>query len=198
MIYFNKILMHCLCGPRFGSCCVSMLTNLCKTTHFGWNNQNYQYTMNFEHLDSVEEVKDIWVIYQQVLKFSKRITTKVNKANSMLSLIFRTFQFIEQDSFILMYKAMVLKFSNRITTKVNKANSMISLIVRTFQFIEQDSFILMYKAMVRPHMEYGNTIWYSHLRRDIESVERIQKWVTEFITMLWPFNTCKKCVSACY
>ena len=54
-------------------------------------------------------------------------------------------------------------------TKVNKGNSMLSLIVRTFQFIEQDSFILMYKALIRLNVEYP------HLRRDIESVERIQK-----------------------
>ena len=76
-----------------------------------------------------------------------------------------------------------LKFSNHIATKVNKANSMLSLIVRTFQFIEQDSFILMYKANVRPNVEYGNTIWYPHLRRDIES-KRIQKQATKQIPQL--------------
>ena len=115
----------------------------CKTIHFGRNNQNFQYTMNFEDIDTVEEEKDLGVVFQQDLKFS-----------------------------------------NHIATKVNKANSMLSLIVRTFQFIEQDSFILMYKALVRPNVEYGNTIWYPHLRRDIESVERIQKRATRLIPQL--------------
>ena len=63
--------------------------------------------MNFEDIDSPEEEKDLGVIFQQDLKFSNHIATKVNKANSMLSLIVRTFHFIEQDSFILMYKAIV-------------------------------------------------------------------------------------------
>ena len=115
----------------------------CKTIHFGRNKQNYQYTMNFEDIDSAEEEKDLGVIFQQDLKFS-----------------------------------------NHIATKVNKANSILSLIVRTFQFIEQDSFILMYKAIVRPNVEYGNTIWYPHLRRDIESIERIQKRATRQIPQL--------------
>lgn len=104
----------------------------CKTIHFSRNNQNYQYTMHFEDIVSVEEEKDIAIIFQQDLKFS-----------------------------------------NHIATKVNKANSMLSLIVRTFQFVEQDSFNLMYTAIVRPSVEYGNTIWYPHLKRDIESIERI-------------------------
>ena len=31
------------------------------------------------------------------------------------------------------------------------------------------------KSLVRPHVEYGNTIWYPLLKKDIESVEKIQK-----------------------
>ena len=54
---------------------------------------------------------------QKEVKFSNHIATKVNKANSILSLIVRTFDFIEQDSFILMYKAQVrpyIEYSNNI------------------------------------------------------------------------------------
>ena len=46
------------------------------------------------------------MIFQKDLKFSNHFATKVNKANSILSFILRTFDFIEQDSFILMYKAL--------------------------------------------------------------------------------------------
>ena len=42
----------------------------------------------------------------------------------------------------------------------------------------------MYKALVRPHIEYGNTMWYPQLRRDTESVERIQKRATRLIPRL--------------
>ena len=109
----------------------------CKTIHFGRNNKDYQYTLHFEDIVSVDEQKDLGVIFQKDLTFSSCIATKVNKENGILSLI-----------------------------------------VRTFDFIEQDPFILMYKALVRPHIEYGNTVWYPHLRRDIESVERVQKQAT--------------------
>ena len=88
----------------------------------------------------------------------------------------------EKDLGVIFHKG--LKFSSHIATKVNKANGILSLLVRTLDFIEQDSFILMYKALVRPHIEYGNTIWYTHLRRDIESVERVQKRATRLIPQL--------------
>ena len=42
----------------------------------------------------------------------------------------------------------------------------------------------MYKALERLHIEYGNTIWYPQLRRDIESVERVQKRATRLIPRL--------------
>ena len=115
----------------------------CKTVHYGRDNQDYQYIMNSEDIETAREEKDLGVIFQQDLKFSSHIAEKVNKANSVLSLI-----------------------------------------VRTFDCIERDSFILLYKALVRPHIEYGNTIWYPFLRKDIESVERIQKRATKLIPEL--------------
>ena len=115
----------------------------CKTVHYGKNNQCYQYTLNFEDKETASEEKDLGVTFQQDLKFSSHIAEKVNKANSALSLI-----------------------------------------VRTFDYIEKDSFILLYKSLVRPHVEYGNTIWYPFLRKDIESVEKIQRRATKLIPEL--------------
>ena len=106
----------------------------CKTVHYGENNQFYQYTMNFEDIETVSEEKDLGVTFQQDLEISSHIAEKVNKANSTLSLI-----------------------------------------VRTFDYIEKDSYILLYKSLVRLHMEYGNTIWYPFLRKDIESTETCNK-----------------------
>ena len=81
-----------------------------------------------------------------------------------------------------------LKFGSYIAEKVNKANSTLSLIVRTFDYIEKDPFILLYKSLVRPHVEYGNTIWYPFLRKDIESVEKIQRRATKLIPELKDMN----------
>ena len=42
----------------------------CKTIHFGRDNHfNYQYTMNFEDLDSVEEVKDLFSLLSKIHSF---------------------------------------------------------------------------------------------------------------------------------
>ena len=99
--------------------------------------------MNFEDIESASEEKDLGVIFQQVLKFSDHISEKVNKANSVLSLV-----------------------------------------VSTFDYTEKDSFILLYKTLVRPYVEYGNTTWYPFLRKDIESVGKIQKRATIIVLEL--------------
>ena len=65
----------------------------CKTVHYGKNNQFYQYTMNFEDIETAREEKDLGVTFQQVFKFSSHTAEKVNKANSILSLIVRTFDY---------------------------------------------------------------------------------------------------------
>ena len=79
----------------------------CKTIHYGRNNEGYQYTLNFEDIETASEEKDLGVTFQQDLKFSGHIAEKVNKANSVLSLIVRTFDYIEKESFILLYKALI-------------------------------------------------------------------------------------------
>ena len=74
-----------------------------------------------------------------------------------------------------------LKSGSHIAEKVNDANSTLSLIVSTFDYIEKDSIILLHKSLIRPHVEYRNTIWYPFLRKDIESVEKIQRRATKLI-----------------
>ena len=40
--------------------------------------------------------------------------------------------------------------------------------------MDRYSFVKLYTALVHPHLEYGNTIWCPHLRKDIESIEKVQ------------------------
>ena len=115
----------------------------CKTLHYGRNNEGYQYTLNFEDIETASEETDLGVAFQHDLKFSSHIAEKVNKANSTLSLI-----------------------------------------VRMFDYIEKDSFILLFKALIRPHVEYGNAIWHPFLRKDIESIEKVQKPATKLVPEL--------------
>ena len=112
----------------------------CKVMHYGQNNNNHEYTMDGKVLKSADEECDLGVTFQKDLKFSKHIAVKINKANSILSLL-----------------------------------------NRSFKFIDKYAFIKLYTALIRPHVEFANVIWYPHLRKDIESIERLQMRATKLI-----------------
>ena len=50
-----------------------------------------------------------------------------------------------------------LNFEAHISEKTNKANNIMGLIRRTFSYLDKTIF----KALVRPHIEYGNAVWYT-------------------------------------
>ncbi|CAC5382530.1 unnamed protein product [Mytilus coruscus] len=112
----------------------------CKMMHNGRESSNHVYNMNDTELREVNEEKNLGVLFQNNLKFSQHISSKANKANSILGLI-----------------------------------------NRTFSYLDRFSFMRIYTALVRPHLEYGNTIWYPHLRKDIESVEKVQMRATKLL-----------------
>ena len=79
----------------------------------GKQNEHTQvtYTLNKEktihNLENVDQEKDIGVIIDSNLEFDKHINAKINKANSMFSIIRRSFQFLSQQNFIPLYKSLV-------------------------------------------------------------------------------------------
>jgi ribonuclease P/MRP protein subunit RPP40 len=56
---------------------------------------------------AVKEEKDLGVTFDQQLKFSIKIPNCVVKANIILGLINRTFDFMDKDMFLTLYKALV-------------------------------------------------------------------------------------------
>ena len=112
----------------------------CGVMHYGRTNDNHSYKMNSKTLKVVNEERDLGIIFQDDLKFNKHISTKVQKANSMLGLI-----------------------------------------IRSFDYLDKNSYIRLYKAMIRPQLEYGNAIWHPYLRKDIDSIEAVQKRFTKLI-----------------
>ena len=112
----------------------------CGVMHYGRTNDNHSYKMNSKTLKVVNEERDLGIIFQDDLKFNKHISTKVQKANSMLGLI-----------------------------------------IRSFDYLDKNSYIRLYKAMIRPQLEYGNAVWHPYLRKDIDSIEAVQKRFTKLI-----------------
>jgi len=47
--------------------------------------------------------------------------------------------------------------------------------------MDEHTFVLPYKSMIRPHVEFGNSVWCPFKLGDIEETEKIQKRATKFI-----------------
>ena len=75
-------------------------------------------------------------------------------------------------------------FDVHIQSCVNKANKMIGIIKRTFTFLDKEIFSNLDKALVRPHLEYGNVIWFPYLKRQSVTIERVQRRGTRLISTL--------------
>ena len=87
----------------------------CKVIHFGHNNPETPYFMQGRELSKVEEECDLGVIFERDMKFSKHISTKVNKANSILALVKNSFSFMDKHMFMRLYTALVrphVEFAN--------------------------------------------------------------------------------------
>jgi len=46
---------------------------------------------------------------------------------------------------------------------------------RNFIYMDKNTFTLLYRAMVRPHLEYGNAVWWPYKTGDVEIIEKVQK-----------------------
>lgn len=87
----------------------------CKVMHYGHANPQKQYVMNNKTLSDTQEECDLGVIFEKDLKFSKHISTKINKANSILGLINRSFEFLDEYTFVKLYTALIrphVEFAN--------------------------------------------------------------------------------------
>ncbi len=68
----------------------------------------------------------------------------------------------------------LLKPQDHIAKILSKANQILGLIRRTFICMDGTLMKQLYTSMVRPHLEYGNVVWYPHLRKDIDMIESVQ------------------------
>lgn len=74
-----------------------------------------------------------------------------------------------------------LKVRNQCVKAVKSANSTLGMIKRTFITRDTDILLPIYKSLVRPKLEYCIQAWRPHLKKDIDSLEKVQRRATKMI-----------------
>ena len=77
-----------------------------------------------------------------------------------------------------------LKFHVHTAAATKKANQILGVVKKTYTTRDAVSITTLYKSMVRPHLEYGNTIWGPFFVGDANSVEAVQRRATKLIPEL--------------
>ena len=89
-------------------------TTKCKVIHVGKKNAQFKYKMDagtgvddISELQVCDNEKDLGVIFDNKLSFDLHIQTAINKANSRIGIIRRSFDFLDKEIFLNLYKSLV-------------------------------------------------------------------------------------------
>ena len=74
-----------------------------------------------------------------------------------------------------------LKFEEHISTKVRIANAIVGKIRSSFSFLDGANFKRLYTAFVRPHLEYAQSTWSSHLAKHVNMLQNVQVRATKLV-----------------
>ena len=77
-----------------------------------------------------------------------------------------------------------MKVSEQCGIAASKGNKILGLIRRNITYKEKKLIIPLYKAIVRPHLEYCMQAWRPYRKKDIDTLERIQRRATKMIPEL--------------
>ena len=72
-----------------------------------------------------------------------------------------------------------MSWESHINAVVGKANRQLGLIRSSFKYLDEFTMKLLYKSLVRPHLEYGATIWSPYWQKDKDKLESIQRRATK-------------------
>ena len=57
---------------------------------------------------------------------------------------------------------------------VFQANQRLGMIKRSFDFMDKDIFLTLFKSIVRPHIEYGSSVWSVIYKKEAIQLENVQ------------------------
>jgi hypothetical protein len=99
----------------------------CKVVHFGKANTKHEYSMEdgetTKPLPKDIEEKDLGVLFDENLKFSKHIAAVSNKATKILGMVRRSFKYMDGSMLTLVYKALIrphLEYANSVWCPILK------------------------------------------------------------------------------
>ena len=87
----------------------------CKALHFGNGNPHFSYLLGDHNIEQVTQEKDLGVIIDEGLKFHQQTAAAVNKANTILALIKKSFTLLDEASLPVLFKTYVrphLEYAN--------------------------------------------------------------------------------------
>jgi hypothetical protein len=80
-------------------------------------------------------------------------------------------------------------WSAHITNVCNKARKVLGLLYRKYYLKSHtDTLLHLYKMLVRPLLEYASCVWEPHLRKYINSIEKVQAFALKICLKEWYVN----------
>src|SRR5437867_6286166 len=73
------------------------------------------------------------------------------------------------------------KMEGQCSKAANNANQILGLISRTFASRDRKVMLILYKSLVRPHLDYCIQAWRPYLKKDVETLERVQRRATRMV-----------------
>ena len=138
----------------------------CKVMYIGRNNPEIPYSMSVDGqqitLESCTEEKDLGVIFDPMLTFDTHINKMINKANGLLSVIRRSFDYLDRDMFLTLYKSLIrphLEYGNIIWSPLYKRQEII------IENVQRRATKLLYCIKDLPYKERLNYLCLPSLKR---------------------------------
>ena len=81
-----------------------------------------------------------------------------------------------------------MNFSVHCHRAASKANQVLGMVKCNFKHLSKCSLVLLYKTFVHPHLEYCALIWSPHYRKDINTLEKVQRRATKLVPTASTFS----------
>ena len=154
------------------------------TKIFGRANDKTDAATIQEDLSTLQAWSDTWLLKFHEGKCKVMSMGKRNREMFSYSLNDVVLEQVDQEKDLGVVTDSKLKFSSHINEKVNKANKIMGVIRRSFKSLDLSTFAKLFKGLVRPHLEYAAPVWNPHLKKDITTLENVQRRATKQVPEL--------------